>query len=75
MAFYGDANNVHKTDKPDQYKKARKPGETPPYPGIYKCDTCGYEDVFNRECNKIPPCSKCGTKTTTWKFLVKATDK
>lgn len=75
MAFYGDESKVRKTDKPDQYKQARKPGESPPFPGIYKCDNCGFEDVFNRECSTIPPCSKCGKRTTTWKLLVKATDK
>jgi len=74
MAFYADTSNVHKSDKPDQYSPHRKPGEKPPSPGIYKCQSCGYEDVFNRECEKIPPCAKCGTKTTTWKLLVKAVD-
>ncbi len=74
MAFYGDKSKVRQSDKMDQYNKARKPGETPPSPGIYKCDSCGYEDVFNRECAKIPPCANCGTETTTWKLLVKAVD-
>jgi hypothetical protein len=76
MAFYADSKNVQVSDKPDQYSKLWKPGETPPAPGIFKCQTCGFEDVINRECTKLPPCSACGKKKNEhWKMLVKAVDK
>lgn len=75
MAFYADKKNVKFSDKPDQYNVERKPGDKPSSPGIYKCQNCGFEDVINRECEKLPPCSECKTKTTTWKMLVKAIDK
>lgn len=75
MAFYTDTKNVKISDKPAQYNKVFTPGSTPSAPGIYKCQNCGYEDVINRECDKLPPCSSCGHKGATWKILVKAVDK
>jgi len=77
MAFYEDGKSVKKTDKPDQYQKERSIGSAPTGPGIYKCQKCGFEDVINRECTKLPPCSHCDEKgdSNTWKFIVKATDK
>ncbi|TQC98441.1 hypothetical protein FK216_06170 [Moraxellaceae bacterium AER2_44_116] len=79
MAFYTDKNNVKLSDKPKQYDTLHKPGEKPKSPGIYKCQTCGFEDVINRECNKFPPCSNCNNNGIGgheyWKMLVKATDK
>lgn len=75
MAFYTNKNAVKVSDKPTQYDTQLKPGEKPQSPGIYKCQSCGYEDVINRECSPLPPCANCKTKTTTWKLLVKATDK
>jgi hypothetical protein len=77
MAFYEDEYYVKKTDKPDQYKTIRKIGEKPPSPGIYKCQKCGFEDVMNRDCDKLPPCANCKEEgsSNTWKLLVKATNK
>lgn len=74
MAFYIDATKVRKSDKLDKYNKERKPGQKPPNAGIYKCQACGYEDVINRECGHLPPCSKCDDKPHTWKLLVTAAD-
>lgn len=74
MAFYADEKKVRLSNKPEQYGTQRKPGEKPSSPGIYKCQSCGFEDVINRECEKLPPCSNCETETTTWKLLVKAVD-
>jgi len=74
MAFYADKNNVNLSNKPDQYNMLRSPGETPPAPGIYKCQKCGFEDVINRDCDTLPPCANCD-KSMKWKMLVKATDK
>ena len=74
MSFYADKDNVKVSDKVKQYNDIRHPGEKPPAPGIYKCQGCGYEDVINRECGKIPPCSNCGGDDG-WKLLVKAVDK
>jgi hypothetical protein len=74
MAFYADKQGVKFSDKPDQYFVKRKPSSAPPSPGIYKCNGCGYEDVINRECEELPPCSNCREKIT-WCLLVKATDK
>ncbi|MBC7953967.1 MAG: hypothetical protein H7Z12_19380 [Rhodospirillaceae bacterium] len=74
MAFYDDNTNVKKTDKSEKYQKKRSPGETPPGPGIYKCQECGFEDVINRECETLPPCSNCEGKGVKWKWLVRATN-
>jgi hypothetical protein len=76
VAFYLDTAKVKKTspDAEEKYKEIWKPGEDPDYPGIYKCQKCNYEDVINRECDKLPPCSNCKTKSMTWKLLVRATD-
>lgn len=80
MAFYIDKIHV-KLNTNDaanpKYKKIWRPGENPDYPGLYRCQSCGYEDVINRECKSLPPCSECRRKihaTNTWKLLVKAED-
>ena len=77
MAFYDDADRVRVSDKPKQYRRLRAIGEVPGGPGIYKCHTCGFEDVINRECTKLPPCSNCSDArgANKWLYLVKATDK
>lgn len=75
MAFYLDAKHVKLTDKPRQYEAHRKPGSKPPAPGIYQCQSCGFEDVINRECNELPPCARCLSGTSTWRLLVKAKNK
>lgn len=74
MAFYADKKNVQVSNRLQQYDEIRLPGEKPPSPGIYKCQGCGYEDVINRECGKLPPCSSCNGDDG-WKLLVKAVDK
>ncbi len=75
MAFYKDKENVSKVHffEEDQYNKKMSPGECPSAPGIYKCQKCGFEDVINRKCDKLPPCSNCN-ENMTWKLLVKAVD-
>lgn len=74
MARFQDKINVtHSTH--DKYEKIRRPGEKPSSPAIYKCQTCGYEDVINRECGTLPPCSNCQDKPSGWKLLVTAVDK
>lgn len=75
MALYADKDNVSTSNQPEKYGILRKPGEKPPNAGIYKCQTCGFEDVFNRACETIPPCAQCKNKTEHWKLLVTATDK
>jgi len=75
MAYYGDKKNVKvAAEKGKQkYEDLLKPGGKPQWPGIYKCQTCGYEDVINRECGKLPPCSHCSPrKNEHWKLLVRA---
>lgn len=77
MAFFQDNEKVRKTNKPEKYQKELYIGDKPKGPGIYKCQSCGYEDVINRECEELPPCSNCKSKghKNTWKFLVRAEDK
>lgn len=77
MAFYDNAKHVRVSDKPNQYRELRSIGEAPGGPGIYKCQTCGFEDVINRKCDKLPPCSNCSPakRANKWVYLVKATDK
>jgi len=80
MAWYIDSTNVKKNTEPKanaKYQKIWKPGENPDYPGIYRCQACGYEDLINRQCTKLPPCTQCkekGHSNNTWKLLVKAED-
>ena len=72
MARYADSDNVKKFSG-DRYEKIWNISENPSYSGIYRCQTCGYEDVINRECNKLPPCSNCRSEksSNTWKLLVR----
>ncbi|TFW09458.1 hypothetical protein E4K72_05960 [Oxalobacteraceae bacterium OM1] len=74
MAFYGDTDRVKPSTRPRKYRRRWRPGDTPDYPGIYKCQRCGFEDVFNRACETVPPCSMCQEQTTDWKLLVRAVD-
>ncbi|GJB85156.1 hypothetical protein KAM380_096210 [Aeromonas caviae] len=50
------------------FQKTQKTGSEPTYPGIYECQKCGYEDLINRECTKLPPCSECSG--SEWKMTV-----
>lgn len=72
MAFYSSTNAVIKTDQHEQYDRLRPIGSKPNDPGIYECQNCGFEDVINRECEKLPPCSNCRDKSHNWKMIVKA---
>lgn len=80
MAWYIDSKNVKKNEAEAanaRYEKIWKPGEKPSFAGIYRCQSCGYEDLINRQCTKLPPCSNCekkGHKNNTWKLLVRAVD-
>ncbi|MCZ5740738.1 hypothetical protein O5272_01080 [Escherichia coli] len=80
MAWYIDSKNVKKNTNEKanaKYEKIWKPREKPDHAGIYRCRACGYEDLINRQCNKLPPCSNCekkAHKNNTWKLLVRAVD-
>jgi len=80
MAWYTDSKHVRKNEVEKanaKYEKIWKPGEKPDWAGIYRCQACGYEDLINRQCNKLPPCSNCEEKAhnnNTWKLLVRAVD-
>jgi len=77
MAWYSDRGKVKESTNVDKFNKIWKPGENPNWAGIYRCQSCGYEDVINRECTKLPPCSNCENKhhkNNTWKLLVRAED-
>lgn len=75
MAWYRDSANVKRSGDQyaEKYENVWTSGEEPSYPGIYKCQSCGFEDVINRECDTMPPCSNCDG--STWKLLVRAVDK
>ena len=77
MAQYGDKENVKEVASgyKEKYEKLWKPGQNPTFPGIYKCQICGYEDVINRECDSLPPCSSCDGNPMEWKLLVRALNK
>lgn len=77
MAQYGDKDNVKEVTQEykEKYKNIWKPGQKPDFPGIYKCQICKFEDVINRECESLPPCSNCKDKPMEWKLLVRALDK
>lgn len=75
MARYHKTSSVTKSNYPIKYEKVWKIGEKPEYPGIYECQECGFEDVINRDCDKLPPCANCNdgkSKTNTWQLLVLA---
>jgi hypothetical protein len=74
MAFYSSTKAVRQTNNPEQYDRLRRVGTKPVYPGIYECQSCGFEDVINRECEKLPPCSNCRDESREWKMIVKAVD-
>jgi len=79
MAYYGDKSNLHLSgNQKEKYEKLCSPGSKPPSPGIYRCQTCGFEDVINRECGILPPCSNCKKKghnpNEHWKLIVTAAD-
>ncbi len=50
-----------------------KNGEKPSKAGIYQCQSCGYEDVINRKCEKMPPCANCKINSE-WKLVCDAKD-
>ncbi|ATP91764.1 hypothetical protein VI35_18220 [Aeromonas caviae] len=77
MAWYIDSENVKKNTveaAKSKYNKIWSIGDNPDHPGIYMCQFCGYEDVINRECYSLPPCSNCKTPghSNKWKLLVRA---
>ena len=74
MAFYSSTNAVQRTTVHEQYTRRRAIGSKPGGPGIYECQNCGYEDVINRECQTLPPCSNCKEESNGWKMIVKAVD-
>ena len=76
MAWYRDNESVQRTseDYAAKFEKIWKPGNKPDFPGIYKCQKCGFEDVINRECESLPPCSNCRPGPMQWKLLVRAED-
>ena len=74
MSWYADSKNVKESTSKDKFEQKWKPGQKPTFPGIYKCQSCGYEDVINRECHKLPPCANCNNKPHEWKLLVRAVD-
>lgn len=77
MAKYYYTTHLNKAESSTPFSGVNNIGTKPSYPGIYKCQSCGFEDVINRECEKFPPCSNCSKKngTNTWKLLVQAADK
>jgi hypothetical protein len=62
MVFYANKRLVAEGDKPSQCRILSEIGDVPSSPGIYDCQTCKYEDVVNRECIRLPPCSNCKKK-------------
>jgi hypothetical protein len=48
MALYRDENLVVKANPHAAWEKIWKPGETPDYAGIYRCQGCGDEIASNK---------------------------
>lgn len=78
MAFYADNSVVKVTGRPENkhWRAVFSIGDEPPVPGIYKCQSCGFEDVINRDCSNLPPCSNCKRPghANKWKLIVRAED-
>lgn len=52
------------------FRSIQKTGSAPTRPGIYECQNCGFEDLINRDCDKLPPCSDC--EGSEWLLIVYA---
>ena len=53
MALYKDGKYLAKSE--DQaFDSLHRPGETTPYSGIYRCETCG-DEVASNAGNPLPP--------------------
>ncbi|WP_323912261.1 zinc ribbon-containing protein [Aeromonas caviae] len=65
-------NKVKLADEKSQthFQKIQNTGSKPNFPGIYECQSCGFEDLINRDCEKLPPCSECDG--SEWKLIVYA---
>ncbi|HHQ4508563.1 TPA: hypothetical protein ACSP3X_003404 [Aeromonas hydrophila] len=61
-----------KEEYAQRFRTIQSSGSKPSHPGIYECQTCGFEDLINRECNTLPPCSKCDG--SEWKLIAFAQD-
>ena len=72
MAFYSSTKAVKQSTATDKFTRLRPVGSLPAFPGIYECQSCGFEDVINRECEKLPPCSNCREDSHDWKLIVRA---
>lgn len=72
MAQYAEDDKIERVFEWDFFKDLSI-GSKPRYPGIYKCKSCGYEDVINRQCETLPPCNGC-KKSSGWNLIVKAED-
>jgi len=48
MALYQDGSLVQKIDPHEAFAKVWKPGQTPDYAGIYRCQGCGDEIASNK---------------------------
>jgi len=50
------------------FERVLQPDEKVPVPGIYKCDTCGFEVISTgREGDRLPPGLRCVEHATAWK--------
>lgn len=59
MALYHDPTKLTKVaGGAEAFDVIFKPGETPAYSGIYKCQQCGVE-VVAEQARKLPPTSVC----------------
>lgn len=74
MARFGEPTKFKKSNNPKLYTTLRSIGSTPPAPGIYECQECGFEDVINRDCDRLPPCSYCRSEGHDWKLIARAVD-
>ena len=73
MAWYIDSKNVKENKVEtanEKYKKIWKPGEKPSFAGIYRCQSCGYEDLINRQCTKHGERFEMWLGSTRWRRLV-----
>jgi hypothetical protein len=42
------------------------PGDIAPFPGIYRCDSCGYE-CASKKGHPLPPTEICSKHESTWR--------
>jgi hypothetical protein len=77
MALYKYKNDVT-TSTDDAFDRIYRPGDTTPYSGVYRCQSCAVE-IVSEQAKPFPPTRACAdhnrkvtSGTITWRMAVYA---